>query len=203
VVVAVLAVLFGLSVGALVAVQVLFETYRTPSHSMVPTIQPGDRLVAWSHVGGGARRGDIVIFEPPPAAVGGVGIPSLMGRVVGVGGDRVAFANGKLMVNGRVTDEPYLAAGTVTNGYRRASIDVPLGSIYVLGDNRENAQDSRVYGPVPDDTVKGRVEFTNVPLEWITLGAVVASGAALGLALLYSASRRRERRPGSPAPTPF
>jgi hypothetical protein len=58
-----------------------------------------------------------------------------------VGGDLIGFANGELMVNGQVPDERYLAAGTVTNG--RASVEVPSGSIYVLGDSRETAQDSR------------------------------------------------------------
>ncbi len=203
-----LAVLVGLSAAAALAVQVLFDPYRVPSSSMAPTIEPGDRVLAWSHVGGGPQRGDIVIFEPPPAASAAPGatFPSVIGRVVGVGGDQIAFANGELTVNGQVPADSYLAAGTVTNG--RASTEVPSGSIYVLGDSRETAQDSRFYGPVPNDNVQARVAFTNVPLDWITLGAVIAAGLALGLVLLTSASRRRPSEgpasgpaaPAQPAP---
>jgi hypothetical protein len=105
------------------------------------------------------------------------------------------------MVNGQVPDERYLAAGTVTNG--RASVEVPSGSIYVLGDSRETAQDSRSYGPVPNHNVQARVAFTNVPLDWITLAAVVAVGAALVLVLLRSASDRRDLRRASSDPRFF
>lgn len=140
-----LVVLVGLSAAAALAAQVLFDPYSVPSSSMAPAVGPGDRVLAWSYVWGGPQRGDIVIFEPPPAAsADGATFPSVIGRVVGVGGDLIGFANGELMVNGQVPDERYLAAGTVTNG--RASVEVPSGSIYVLGDSRETAQDSRSYG---------------------------------------------------------
>jgi signal peptidase I len=142
-------------------------------------------------------RGPAGGLRAPPAAVsaGGATFPSVVGRVVGVGGDRIGFAGGELTVNGRVPDEPYLAAGTVTNG--RDPIHVPPGSIYVLGDNRQNAQDSRFYGPVPAGNVQARVAFTNVPLDWITVGAVITVVAALGIVVLMSTSCRRAR-PGAP-----
>jgi signal peptidase I len=197
-----LVVLVGLSAAAALAAQVLFDPYSVPSSSMAPAVGPGDRVLAWSYVWGGPQRGDIVIFEPPPAAsADGATFPSVIGRVVGVGGDLIGFANGELMVNGQVPDERYLAAGTVTNG--RASVEVPSGSIYVLGDSRETAQDSRSYGPVPNHNVQARVAFTNVPLDWITLSAVVAVGAALVLVLLRSASDRRDLRRASSDPRFF
>lgn len=192
-----LGVLLGLSAAVAVGVQIMFDAYKVPSGSMTPTLEPGDRVLAWSVGGGGPQRGDIVIFKPP-ASVGTEGFANVVGRVVGVGGDRIAGANGRLTMNGQVVDESYLSVGTTTD--RLEEILVPPDSIYVLGDNRANARDSRSYGPVPDQNVQARVTFTNFPLDWIALAAVVVVGLALGLVALWPQSRRRLQRAASIAP---
>jgi signal peptidase I len=195
-----LAVLLGLSAAATVGVQIIFDAYKIPSGSMMPTLEPGDRVLAWSLGGRDPQRGDIVIFEPPPSAasVGGHVFTSVIGRVVAVGGDRIGVANGRLTLNGEAVDESYLSVGTTTEGLE--STRIPADSIYVLGDNRANARDSRSYGPVPGDNVQARVTFTNLPLDWITLGAVVIVGVTLGLLLLRPASRLRALHAASTAP---
>jgi signal peptidase I len=192
-----LAVLLGLSGAVAVGVQIMFDAYKVPSGSMMPTLEPGDRVLAWSVGGRDPQRGDIVIFEPP-ASVGAQVFSGVVGRVVGVGGDRIAVANGRLTLNGQVVDESYLSVGIRTD--RLEAILVPPDSIYVLGDNRANARDSRSYGPVPDQSVQARVTFTNFPLDWITLAAVVVVGLALGLVALRPRSRRRSQRAASIAP---
>jgi signal peptidase I len=192
-----LAVLLGLSGVVAVGVQIMFDAYKVPGGSMMSTLEPGDRVLAWSVGGRDPQRGDIVIFEPP-ASVGAEGFSSVVGRVVGVGGDRIAGADGGLTLNGQVVDESYLSVGTRTDGLE--PILVPPDSIYVLGDNRANARDSRSYGPVPDQNVQARVTFTNFPLDWITLAAVVVVGLALGLVAVWPRSRRRPQRAASIAP---
>ena len=72
---------------------------------MAPTLEPGDRVLAWSLGGRDPRRGEIVIFEPPPdASLSGRGFSTVVSRVVGVGGDRVAVADGGLTLTGRVVE---------------------------------------------------------------------------------------------------
>jgi signal peptidase I len=191
-----LASLLGLSAAAALGVQIVFDVYKIPSGAMPPTLEPGDRVLAWSLGGPDPRRGDVVIFEPPPnAAPGTQGVATAVSRVAGVGGDRVAVADGRLTLNGQVVDEPYLAPGTTTEGLE--STLVATDSIFLLGDNRANALDSRFYGPVPDDSVRARVTFTNLPLDWITLGVVVVTGLAFGLVALSPANRRDGAGPGS------
>ena len=179
-----LGAVLGLSVVAAVGVQVLFDAYTIPGRSMEPTLEPGDRVLAWGLDTREPRRGDIVIFEPPPrsATARGQLVPSRIGRVVAVGGDRIASADGRLTRNNAVVDEPYLSTGGATE--RLDATVVPAESFYVLGDNRVNAEDSRIYGPVADASVQARVAFTNLPLDWITLGAVVVASLALALAVL-------------------
>lgn len=195
-----LGVLLGLSAAAALGVQIVFDAYKIPSRAMTPTLEPRDRVLAWSFGGRDPQRGDIVIFEPPPnASPSSQAVSTVISRVVGVGGDRVAVADGQLTLNGQVVDEPYLTPGATTEGLE--STLVAADSIYVLGDNRANALDSRVYGPVPDDNLRARVTFTNLPLDWITLGAVVVTGLVFGLVVLSPAGRRDRPAAGARAAT--
>jgi len=158
-----LGALLALCVVAAVFVQVVFDAFKVPSSSMRPALQPGDRVLAWSFARPEAQRGDIVIFEPPRDSAMDPRIPSLVGRVVGVGGDRLGAVEGRVTLNGEPLHEPYLSARTTTESL--GPTVVPDGSLYVLGDNREHAADSRVYGTVPEGDVLATVTFTNVPLE--------------------------------------
>ena len=186
-----LVLLLGLTMAGTVGIHVMFDAYTIPSRAMEPTLEPGDRVLARPLGGRHPQRGDLVVFEPPPSALpaGGLPVTRLISRVVAVGGDRIGIANGRLTVNDEVVDESYLAAGTTTD--RLASTRVPADSIYVLGDNRGNALDSRSYGAVHADGVHARVTFTNLPLDWISLGAVVLVGFTLGLVLLRPVTRLR------------
>ena len=94
----------------------------------------------------------------------GVGLASgqRVKRVVAVGGDRVAMKRGRLILNGRSVPEPY--AQTCATDAPVASdcefprpIEVPRGTVYVLGDNRAFSEDSRFWGPVDVRYVLGRV----------------------------------------------
>lgn len=168
-----------LATAAIIAVVVkafVAQAFYIPSASMLPQLQIDDRVVVskLSYRLHEPRRGDIVVFDAPggsgpdrtglPARVLlGVGrslglVPpstdEYIKRVVALPGERVEGLGGKVLVDGRELREPYLARNDPTPDF--AAVVVPPGTVWVLGDNRSNSADSRVFGPVPQSTVVGR-----------------------------------------------
>lgn len=169
------ALLAGLWVGfsALMSASVV-RTYEVPSASMVPTIQPDTRVSAFL-LDTAPHRGDIVILDAPPQAQSLGTTPStLVKRVVAIGGDTVACCDGgRLVLNGRPASEPYAAGPQPPFGLVR----VPVGKMFVLGDNRSDSQDSRLWGPISTDLVVGHVVAQGASaaiLSPMVLGAFVA-----------------------------
>jgi len=117
--------------------------------SMEPNLFPDQRLVIEKvsyHVHG-PQRGDVVVLRDPMH-----GPLPLIKRVVGLAGERVTIANGRVFIDGVPLDEPYLDQGTWGDG--RSWVVPPL-HIFVMGDNRGDSLDSRIFGPVPIDQVLG------------------------------------------------
>jgi len=188
----------------------LFEPFKIPSGSMVPTLVIGDLiLVNKFHYGirlpvinkkimanNEPQRGDVMVFRYPVN-------PSLdyIKRVVGVPGDEISYLNKKLMVNGQPVDNAPLAdyydddtmryymqfTEKLGQGEHRIAVDknrppyipqqfvenfafkencrysgegvvckVPAGHYFMMGDNRDNSQDSRFWGFVPDENIVGK-----------------------------------------------
>lgn len=129
------------------------------SESMAPTLEIGDyyvlRVDAYRN-GRSPERGDIVVFERPAEG-------AFVKRVVGIGGDTIAFASGRVWLNGAWLSEPYLTEEPVPE--MPLATRVPEGHVFVLGDNRNHSEDSRDYGPVPVDSVKGNVTKILWPLS--------------------------------------
>ncbi|MFA5884448.1 MAG: signal peptidase I [Acidimicrobiia bacterium] len=154
----------------------LFQAFYIPSASMVPTLEVGDRVLVnkLSYKLHDVNRGDIVVFEAPPEAAAG-NIKDLVKRVIGLPGDTVEARDGRVYINGRLLDEPYLPAGTRTvigdvppgcvvptaqqdlPTAEQAGCKVPPGHMFVMGDNREQSRDSHIFGPVKESTIVGRV----------------------------------------------
>ena len=139
------------------------EAFRVPTESMVPTLQVGDRFLANKFVYHftDPERGDIVVFDSVDEDVD----EALVKRVVGLPGDVVRVEGGTLFVNGEPQDEPYLNTDVVpdlTPPYGPTT--VPEGKVFVLGDNRGNSGDSRFFGFVPTETVKGEAFLRFWPL---------------------------------------
>ena len=126
--------------------------YRAPSASMAPAYEPGDVVLActWSDVRSAPRRGDVVVFWPPHDPR----VPWLK-RIIAVGGETIRFAGDTVTVDGRPLSEPYVAPGDVA--YEFLEETVPPGHVFVVGDNRMNSADSRLFGPVPSASIIGRL----------------------------------------------
>jgi signal peptidase I len=129
----------------------IVAAYWVPTESMVPTLLVGDRVFANKFIYHFAEpeRGDIVVFEDVEG-----GEDYLIKRVVAVAGDRVRVVNGVLKVNRETQDEPYVEP-QFPNGSVYGPERLPEGYVFVMGDNRGNSADSRVFGPLPVENIEG------------------------------------------------
>lgn len=161
------------------------EARWIPSESMLPTLEIGDRLVVEkvSYHFGEPKRGDIVVFVPPDHVNTN---DAFIKRVVGLPGDTVEILlDDGIYINGQKLDESYTFSlptrgfsypadvtqlGELTqyplNGNPSgAPIVVPEGHYFVLGDNRNNSQDSHVWGFLPRENIIGRTFLRFWPLD--------------------------------------
>jgi len=167
-------------VFALFARTFLFQAFAVPSSSMEKTVLTGDRLLVnrfvyaplaepWSALfpGRAVRRGDVVVFRFP-------GDPrrDFIKRVVGLPGETIAIRDRAVSIDGRLLVEPYVFhaddrvwpddPGVPDERRRRDQLPplrVPDSAYFVMGDNRDDSSDSRVWGPVPGDHLVGRALF--------------------------------------------
>ncbi len=163
------------------------KPYRIPSESMLPTLKVGDRVVAdrFSHrLGSEPKVGQIVIFTPPAGALvvpARCGAPDVEGRacttptharattafvkrVVAVGGDTIRIHDGHVIRNGRPQPDGYtLPCGLGDGCTFDAPVTIPQGSVFLMGDNRGNSDDSRFWGPIPVDWVIGEAALRYWP----------------------------------------
>jgi signal peptidase I len=130
--------------------------------SMLPALHEGERLIvnkliyykiksfSWGHL----ERGDVVVFWYPKNPD-----KSYVKRVIGLPGDTIEIRNGVVYVNGEVMHEFYL-----DSNYNQASGNLELKKVedhyyFVMGDNRDNSSDSRIWGLVPEKYIYGKVFF--------------------------------------------
>ncbi len=155
-----------LFLGGFVWGAVVYQPYTVPTDSMSPTVMAGDRVLAQRIDGGDVRRGDIVVFRDKQW-----GDMPMVKRVVGVGGDKIACCGqgGKLTVNGKAIEEPYLRIKEIASP-QNFTASVPEGQLFLLGDERMNSLDSRVHledpgqGSVPRSAVEARLDAVAWPL---------------------------------------
>jgi signal peptidase I len=136
----------------------LAQATRVYGQSMEPNLHTDERLVIekFSYHFHGPRRGDVVVLRDPG------GTPELLiKRVVGLPGERVTLADGRVYIDGKPLKEPYLDQSTQGGG--RSWVVPPL-SVFVMGDNRSASRDSRIFGPVPLEELVGRALLRYWPL---------------------------------------
>ncbi len=166
------------AVIALVVKAFLAQAFFIPSASMESQLVAGDRVVVsrLSYRLHDPRRGDVIVFDDPTAVPSGdddllpplrwgrealeaLGVvrpddKELIKRVIALPGETVSAERGTVVVDGRRLIEPYLPEGTVIVDF--GPVQVPEGHLFVMGDNRTNSKDSRVFGPIERDLVVGR-----------------------------------------------
>lgn len=177
-----------------VAVRSVVLNFKVDGLSMTPSFENGEMLLvnrnsyrsvdAWDFIDwvplvdehedaepfitfGEPQRGDVVVFTPPSP---GQDKPYIK-RIIGLPGDSIEVRDDGVYVNGTRINEPYLEGDTTT--CRTASpafcgpLTVPGESVFVLGDNRNNSEDSRFFGPVPESNIIGKAWISYWPMEAI------------------------------------
>jgi len=144
----------------------VFEPYMVEGTSMYPTLLSHERLIVtkFNYIFGEPKKGEIVVFRYPKDES-----RDFIKRVIAVGGDTIEMRDGRVLVNGSKVDEPYTwkddPKGPNHSNYRKSV--VPQGHIFVLGDNRNNSEDSRFADVdfVPLGLIKGKASLSFWPLE--------------------------------------
>jgi signal peptidase I len=156
----------------------VFQAFKIPTGSMEPNLLIGDHLIVNKMVfaptvsglerallpGRPIRRGDVIVFKYPEEPE-----RDFIKRVIGLPGDRVELRHKKLLINDQPLTEPYAhyleppaPIGSVPSDDRRESygpVTVPDSQYFMMGDNRDNSQDSRFWGFLPATYVKGQALF--------------------------------------------
>jgi signal peptidase I len=173
-----------LLIGLAILIAVLLRTFvaqafRIPSASMEPQLLVGDRVVVsrTAYDLHEPNRGDVVVFDCPPSfgctdrgdhslpvrALQTVGealllrqpeVEEFIKRVIALPGETVEGHDGAVFVDGHRLVEPYLPEGTDTSDF--GPVTVEPDHLWVMGDNRGNSADSRVFGQIEQDTIVGR-----------------------------------------------
>lgn len=169
----------------------IVQAFKIPSSSMEPTLQVGDHILVSKFIYGvkipftqkklfqyqTPSRGDVIVFVFPMDKS-----KDFIKRVIGVEGDRIDIEGDKIYINGKRMEDPW-GYYDRQNAWRRSlgpvgpfeHVVVPKDHLFVLGDNRDNSQDSRVWGFVHLNEVKGKAfliyfsgpSFLHILLPWI------------------------------------
>jgi signal peptidase I len=165
------------------------QAFKIPSGSMKPTLLVGDHILVNKFIYGikipfsdktiiklgKPKRGDVVVFKYPLDTK-----KDYIKRVIGLPGDKVELMNKQLFINGRVTDDPHASYSIYGNLRNFGPVSVPAHHLFVMGDNRDESSDSRVWGFVPDAYLKGKAfliywswDRTDFGVRWSRLGDIV------------------------------
>lgn len=160
-------------VVALVISVVLYLFIMTPhevvGNSMHPTYKNGEMLMANKVLYRIKKpaRGDVIIFKYTETQ-------DFIKRIIGLPGETVMLKDGKLYINGNMLNESnYLSSSIYTNGgeYLKEgeTITVPEGRFFVCGDNRPHSSDSRMFGPIDSNDIKGKAWIVYFPFDQFRL----------------------------------
>lgn len=171
----ILAPLIALFISAFV-----LQSYQVDGQSMEPTLEHGDRLIvnklprSLARLSGSSytpKRGDIVIFNQSGLVYGFTEPKQLIKRVIALPGERVLVQDGTLTVFNQAHPDGYNP--DISGEYKikaqqtEGNVDVELqdNEIFVCGDNRDNSQDSRIFGPINERNIVGRFSLRLLPLD--------------------------------------
>jgi signal peptidase I len=144
----------------------VMQPHKIKGSSMYPNFQDGEYLLTdkISYRFGTPKRGDVIVFDAPVAEG-----EEYIKRIIGLPGETVSVRNGNVYVNNQQLDEKYLPSGLQTQGNMflqdGQTTTVPTGEYFVMGDNRANSSDSRVWGFVTTKEITGKAWFVYWPLN--------------------------------------
>ncbi len=147
-----------LTIVLFVLINTLTVRYEVQSVSMEPTLHEGQYLIisrlAYRYQP--PQRGDIIVLHPPSSSADT--IPYIK-RLVGLPGDQIEVHDGRVWVNGRALNEPYISGPPIYSG----SWVLGANEYFVLGDNRNNSSDSHAWGSINPDAIIGKAFFRYWP----------------------------------------
>jgi signal peptidase I len=139
-----------------------WKLLRVKGDSMAPTLLSGQTVQARPYGGledgNSPTRGAIVALKHPHHRGA-----TFLKRVVGLPNEHVAIADGRVVVDGIPLEEPYLSRNQGTHSRRASQWFTDADEVFLLGDNRGDSEDSRVFGPVPLKLIVGEVWFRYFP----------------------------------------
>lgn len=138
-----------LAVILFVGINAVSARVRVDGFSMRPTLEDGEFLLVskLSYKFGEFNRGDIIVFHFPLNPK-----EELVKRIIGLPGDKITVQDGQVFLNGQLQSEDYIAQLPLYNG----EWTVAEGFLFVLGDNRNNSNDSKDWGLLPQENVVGK-----------------------------------------------
>lgn len=161
-----------LSLVLFLGINLVSARIRVDGESMVPSLNSGEFIIVnrLAYKLGNPSHGDVIVFRFPRDPN-----QEFIKRVIGLPGDEIRILGGTVSVNGQRMEEDYIAAPPGYQGEWR----VPEGTVFVLGDNRNNSSDSHDWGPVPLGDIIGKAVFVYwPPNQWglIDHPAVASAG---------------------------
>jgi signal peptidase I len=150
-----------LTVGAVVLLMLVLvrtfvvQTAEVKGASMEPTFTSGTWVLVDKVSPRSIDGGDVIVFDAPAGS--GATHGELVKRVIATAGQRVAMDDCVVYVGGVALTEPYVFDEATCGTADQAELIVPPDAVYVLGDHRSDSLDSRAFGPIPVDSVSGRV----------------------------------------------
>jgi len=141
-----LLVLFEAGCSAVTSIQPV----RIQGTAMLAGLKEGDHAI-FSRKFEKPARGDIVIFHYPPEPA-----KSYIKRIIGLPGEEIEIREGNVLINGQKIDEPYVDPKNNLAARRYEPVKIPDDSYFVIGDNRDNSNDSRLWGPLARKFIYGR-----------------------------------------------
>lgn len=166
----------------------VFQAFKIPTGSMEPNLLVGDHLIVNKMTFSDVHRGDVVVFKFPKEPE-----RDFIKRVIGLPGDKIELKRKTVFVNGQPLTEPYAhfmdapraESEPVSDDVRQdyGPVTVPSDQFFMMGDNRDNSEDSRFWGFLPKSYVKGKAEFMYFSLgdeasflngiRWERIGTIV------------------------------
>ncbi len=159
-----LQILLAVGITAAILRTFVIDSFVVEGDSMSPTILSGDYIFIdrISHYFKNFSRGDIIVVNPRSD------VARIIKRIIGLPGETIQISNNEIKINGRKLKEDYIPADFKTLG--EVNLKLKNDQFFVLGDNRELSNDSRIWGILPKDKIIGRAQLIFYPhskIKWL------------------------------------